>query len=350
MTDQEQVQANQTQPGRSIARKIIPIIGFLIGLALIGWCLNLAFSPENRQQITRLSQISSTSLVLLLGLSAASLALNGIIFWLTLRPVRKLRVLDLVAVNGIASFLSYLPFKLSVITRFAIHNKRDGMTILSIGAWMLAFAGVLLTVALTMVIVGVAMNGINGTLGMILVLGLPMVACGLVVAMAKVFSSRAGFSRLCFVAKPIGFILKKDLSHTRILHEVHAGFVMLASPVPVLGCGVLRIIDLVIQALRMFVAASVMGYPLTLGMAMLAAPVHFLLAVLSPFGIMGMREAFTTLLADNTGLLLNDPESSQTFAGVVLMVTAVEIIVNIAAAGLGFLILRPDRLLKKTPK
>jgi hypothetical protein len=52
---------------------------------------------------------------LLFGCSLATLALNGLIFWVVLLPEKRLRVSDTLAtVNAFATMLAYLPFKLSV--------------------------------------------------------------------------------------------------------------------------------------------------------------------------------------------------------------------------------------------
>ena len=53
-------------------------------------------------------------------------------------PVQRLRTLDVVAVNAIATLLNYLPFKLSVISRIVIHNRRDGVPLGKIVGWLAA--------------------------------------------------------------------------------------------------------------------------------------------------------------------------------------------------------------------
>src|SRR5690606_21428503 len=114
-------------------------IGFLVGLALLGWCVSIALSPENREQLDRLADAGWRPIALLVVLSGLSLALNGAIFWLVLLPARRLRAADVIATNALATFLAYLPFKISLIVRALIHQRRDRVPLVLLGAWMSAF-------------------------------------------------------------------------------------------------------------------------------------------------------------------------------------------------------------------
>ncbi|HRQ74272.1 MAG TPA: hypothetical protein PLU35_14715, partial [Phycisphaerales bacterium] len=118
-------------------------LGFVAGLVLLGWCVRAALSPENREQLSKLGDAPAWAVAALLGLSVASVALNGLAFWCALLPARRLHASDVIATNALATFLNYLPFKLSAISRVVIHNRRDRVPLLTIGGWFGAVLGVM---------------------------------------------------------------------------------------------------------------------------------------------------------------------------------------------------------------
>ena len=126
----------------SLGRFVFQIVGFLVGLGLFGWCLHLALSAEEtREGLARLFQEAGIqSLGVLVLLSTLSLTINGLAFWITLSPIRRLRILDVIAVNTLATIAANLPFKLSAVLRVLIHNRHDGLAIKTIIAWFAAMA------------------------------------------------------------------------------------------------------------------------------------------------------------------------------------------------------------------
>ena len=76
---------------KRLLRATFQIGGFLIGIALLVWCVRRGLSPENRGQLALLRSASPGLVASLLGLTVVSIALNGLIFWAVLRPVRRLR-------------------------------------------------------------------------------------------------------------------------------------------------------------------------------------------------------------------------------------------------------------------
>lgn len=328
---------------RTLARAIVQSIGFLTGLGLLGWCVSLAFKPENRQQLEHLREASPLQLLGLLGLSFATLLINGLIFWVSIRPARRLRAADVVATNAIATFLGYLPFKLGLVARIAIHNRRDRVPLLTIGAWFAAMAVTLAIAIGPPALAGLWRRQLDGPwliTTAVAVLTLTVTA----VLLARLFAGRVGLERLyrLFGRMP----LAGPLVHSRRFTQLHAGFDMLADARCTGAAVALRLLDLVVISSRFALASVVIGSPIPWESAFLVASSYFIIGVISPFGVLGTREAGTTGIAV---LLLPGGESAgQAFAVVALLVSATEAIAYLAAAGLGLAWLRPDRLFRES--
>ena len=87
------------------------------------WCARQALAEENRAQIERLSEASVLDVGLLAVLCLATVGINGLIFWATIRPVHRLSWAG--AGDQRTSDVPQLPpFKLSVLARVLIHNRR----------------------------------------------------------------------------------------------------------------------------------------------------------------------------------------------------------------------------------
>ena len=102
---------------RSLVRTLVQVIGFVVSLGALGWAVSVAFQEENRAQLENLRDASAGQVMMLVGLSFASVAINGMIFWVVIRPVHRIRVTDVISTNAIATFLAYLPFKMSIVAR-----------------------------------------------------------------------------------------------------------------------------------------------------------------------------------------------------------------------------------------
>jgi hypothetical protein len=118
----------------------VQVVGFMAGLGSLAWCVSLALRPENQKQFKSLVHAPPQLLIGMLGLSLATVVLNGLLFWIAIRPIRPLRVTDVLATNGICMFLAYLPLKAGAIVRVLIHNRRDKVPLLLIGSWFGAMA------------------------------------------------------------------------------------------------------------------------------------------------------------------------------------------------------------------
>lgn len=328
-------------PGRARRGRLrigVQITGFLIGLALLGWCANAALSERNRSQLERLLEATPGQVGLLLACSLATLVLNGLIFWLTLVPVRRLRAADVVAVSAIATFLNYLPFKLSVVARFLIHNRRDGVPVLTIGAWFGAVLVVVVTALGPLVAVSFWRQGIDLLWWVGAVVGL-VVLGAVTVLMARVFAYERGLGRIQALSAPLRLKLLDRFLATEAFARMHAGFAMLSSPLAVAGTTGLRVLDVAVQATRFFIAAMIVGETLGWEAATLVACTYFVIGMASPFGMLGTREAGTAGLAAWLGMA-----GEVNLAVIVLLVTATEAVVNLGAAAIAVAWLRPDRL------
>jgi len=297
----------------------VQVAGFAVGLALFGWCVALALRPQNRESLERLMQAPVWVFASLLVCAILSLLLNGSLFWVLMRPVRCISWVGVFAVNAVATSLNYLPFKLSVVSRFVIHNRRDGLPLTLILAWLGA-AGVVILGAIFPPIVATIWRA-RLDIPWVAVTGVGLAAaCAMVIVLARVCQRAAAKSLVGrFLAlKPI-----KPLT---------PGLEMLADPKAVTAAFALRTLDIACVAARFWLAAHACGTPITPGTALIAACTYFLIGVVTPAGALGAREGGTTLLA---GTVLQLPDvANESFAVVALVASASEMVVNLASAAL----------------
>lgn len=317
------------------------LLGFAVGLALLGWCVRLAIAPENQEQLRRLGEAPPGLIAWLLGLSAGSLLINGLILWITLTPVRRLSLLDVVAVNNLANFLNYLPFKPGAVARFVIHKARDVVPVMTIGAWLMAVSTVFVVVAAPVAGVSLWRREID-LLWVSAVLFAVAIVVVLVVAAARVFSHDDGLARIHWAAARAPLRWIERLFHTDAFFNVHTGFAMLAHPGVVASTAALRLIDLGVQGGRFVIAAEMLGRSLAPAEGVLIAAAAFFILIVSPAGPLGTREAGSVGVAAALGV-----SDASSFAIVPLVVHGAESIVFLAGAGIGVLWLRPDRSLRR---
>lgn len=331
-----------TSRSRSVLRAAFQVFGFLVGLSLLAWCASIAMRPENREQLDRLATAGWRPIALLVGLSAASLVLNGMIFWAVLLPARRLRATDVVATNALATFLAYLPFKISLIVRALIHQRRDGVPIVLLGAWMTAFVVAVTAVVGPLIAVSAWRERIDAAWFAAAAAAVAAVVIA-GVATARQFAGERGLARLHRLTDPVPLPLLHTFLRSATFAHLHAGFAMLGDPTTALVWTVLRLADVGVQAARFAVAAAVVGVPLGHDEALLFSLTYFLIGAASPSGMLGTREGGTTALA-----ALMAVASSESFAVVALVVTVTESVVNLTGAALAIAWLRPDRLLRLT--
>lgn len=334
---QPEAQAPPGAPGRRPVMVAIQIAGFALGIALLGWAVREAMREENRAQLAKLSEATAGEILLLLTLAALSVGFNGLIFSVVLNTVHRIRATDVIATNAIATFLAYLPFKLSVVARFVIHNRRDGVPVLTIGAWLMAMAILMLAVfgPITLVSIWQKQVSMLWWIGSLLGVG----ACTVLgSALARQLSGDVGIARISRLG------LGEGLTSSDAFSRLHSGFEMLGHPRAALIANGLRLLDIFAFALRFYVAARVLEMPITAQDALLLGTCYFMIGVLSPSGMLGTREAGTIAIAELVGIsstALAQNEAGQTpIAATVLFVTAVEAVVNLGCAGFGIAWLR----------
>jgi len=333
-----------TNPARRWLRAIVPVLGFLLSLGAMVWAVRAALSEDNRSQLDHLRDASPMQLITMMTLAAISVAFNGIIFWATLRPVHRIRVTDVISTNAIATFLAYLPFKLSVIVRVAIHNRRDGVPILTIGAWFAAVgAFMLLTFGpitgasvwlkntsllwWTLVIVGVTFSTLLGSW------------------VARFFAGERGLVRLKRLPIPDRVIDSEAGT------KIRSAFVMVGDLKAASIANLFRLLDVLAFAGRFIVAAQILNLPISASDALLLGGTYFLIGVFSPFGQIGVREAGTIGFASLVGIsaeAAGADSGAAPIAVAVVFVTAVEGAVNLVCAGFGIAWLRAGRLLRSS--
>lgn len=319
----------------------VQLIGFLAGIALLVWCGLEAFKPANREQLARLGDASIPELIALFALSLATLVLNGLIFWAVLTPEKRLKAGDVLATNAIATMLAYLPFKLSVIARVAIHNRRDGVPLLTIAAWFGAVAGLVLTALGPVAGASLWRRGVDGLWWLASGAGV----VGVTLAMIGAAGALAGDRGLERIQRLLGGVRVGFLHRalrSRAFGRLHGVFGMLAHPGAVWGATAMRLVDLATQTARFVVAASILGVTLSWEQAVLVASTYFLIGMLTPFGMLGTREAGSIGLAALLGMGGED----ESLVVVILAVSASESLVTLAGAAAGAAWLRADRLLR----
>ncbi len=316
------------------------LVGFGAGVGLLVWCGMTALKPENRAQLARLGEADPLSLAMLFGFSLATLLLNGQIFWVVLRPEKRIDPIGMQATNAVATTLSYLPFKLSVLLRVAVHNRRDRVPLLTIAAWFGAVSVLVLVGLGPPAAMSVWRRGIDAVwwAGSLVGIGL---ALAVTLGLAGFFAGKDGLVRIHRVLDPLRIGPLSRFIRGGAFARLHAIFAMLAHPRAVLPATVLRLLDIAAQTARFTVAASILGVGLGWQQALLIASTYFLIGMLSPFGMLGTREAGAVGLAQ----LLGISDAGDSLVVVILAVSATESLVNLVCAGAGVAWLRPDRLI-----
>ncbi|MCE7972852.1 MAG: hypothetical protein DYG92_00795 [Leptolyngbya sp. PLA1] len=309
-------------------------LGGLVSLALLAWCVHTAWKGG---ALERFRGLSGTDAWTLAALSLLSLTLNGTLFWVTLAPLKRLRWVDVLAVNAVATFLAYFPFKLSIVWRVLVHHRRDRLPVLTIGAWLIANAAVVLAVLLPPALAGLWRQRVDGpyiaaALGGILVLLLALHA------VAVWFGGARGLERLRGLLGRHGW--RGRITGSARFERLHEGLGMLAHAPTLAAAAGLRLADLLVQAVRFVVAARAIGESLPAHDAVLIAGVYFLIGVVSPSGAVGAREGGATGLAR-----VLPGVNYAAFAGVALAVSAAEVVVVVISVALALLWLKPWRLL-----
>jgi hypothetical protein len=315
---------------------IVQVIGFAIGVALLAWCIRVAASDENRPARERIMNADWHMIALLLGLCVGSLITNGTLFAVVIRPLFKVETLGTIATNALATFLNNFPFKLSIASRFFIHNRRDGLPLLTIMAWIGA-TGLVIVSVLTPPLVATALHSKVDSLWWAITSGLLVAAFLTVLAISRFLGGRTGTARLASLAERVAPAKAVTVIRSKGFERAVSGLTMLASP-RALALGMLcRIVDAVLIAARFAIAGKIAGVPTTFESLVLASSLYFLIGAVTPSGALGARDGGTY------GALKYLPAAGaiqSEFTVVILTVTAAEFLVNLGAAVFSALYLR----------
>ncbi len=328
--------------GRGVVKIVLQVLGFAVGIGLLAWCVHSAL--QDREGLTRLGSATMGQIGALVGLTIVIVVASGAVFRETLVPIRKLPIVESQATNCIACLLVLVPFKLSALFRVLVHNRRDGVPLLTIGAWFGAVGVVILCVLVPTLAAG-AWRG-RADAAWFTTAGGGMLACLLIVLITgRVFATPGGWAwaQRMYGRLPLPAKLRPGSTLATVLFEkAHEGVRMLASPRVVFGCAALRLIDFAAQAGRIAVAAAIVGQELNWEHALLAGTIFFLITAAAPSGALGAREGGTAMLI---GAILPGLDFTH-FKVVVLTVSATEAAVLLVGSVASMAYLRPDRLLR----
>lgn len=343
-------QASGKRSGRGL-RIAVQVVGTLAGLGSLAWCLRTALKPESRAQLGKLWDAPAYLIVAMLGLSLVTLALNGLAFWIALFPVKRLRLVDVLATNGICTFLGYLPAKLGAVLRFVIHNRRDKVPIATCGAWFAALAVIMLVNFTIMCATAIHWGKIDAV-WVLLTLGSGAAATAVLVGVARVFRGERGLTRMESVVGLTRIEALKKPLRWNIWLQLHAGFEMLSSPGAVAGGLLNRMVDTGVQSARFLVAARILGIELAPQQAMLVSMLYFIVGVFSPSGLAGLREGAVGVWAGSLLSMagMTGEGADANFNNLGLLVSATEFVSYLIGGALGMLWLRPDRLFRGAKK
>ncbi len=301
-------------------RITLQIIGALIGLGLAYWAITLAFGGDNHESLERLKQASLGAIAGLLGLTAITITLNGVLFWVALRPLQgdePVRLSRVVLINAIPTLLAILPFKLGFVVRIGLHHRLDGLSFKTLVAWMGAFGGLTLACMVPAGAVGLIAEG--ALWWALLVIG-PALGLGALCVAARVAMRWGLLHRLMLGAEGV-------LTDPRALVTTYA----------------LRMVDIGVQGTRFALAASVVGVALEPEHALLLGASYFLVVAVAPAGALGVAEMVTATIAMAVGL------DQGTFALVALVVSGSHYAGAFLLALPSAIVLRVDRVLRPEP-
>lgn len=317
------------------------VLLFVGGLFLLWWVYREATRPGNRDALERIRHAAPGDIALLLALTLATLLLQGGSFWTAIRPVRRLPFWGVQATNAVASVLASPPGKLSLLWRIFIHNRRDGVPVLTIGAWFIAAtvgisAGtnpVFFTSYLHPSIDAAWFGWVAGGL----------VASHLIIwGLGLIFAGERGLAKFRSLVRAVLPGRLKRFADSDAVGRIQAGSDMVAHPGWLAAQMACRVADLLVLGARLWLCARITGVELAFAPAVVLAAFRFAIATLLPSGAVGSQEAGTIKMAERFA-----PAAAASLPLVLLLMLAAELLVSAAAGLVGVIYLRPDRLLRE---
>jgi hypothetical protein len=252
----------------------LQVAGFVVGCVLVAWCAARAFR-DGGEGFAKLREADPALVALLLAATVVSIASSGATFWALVRQIRRLGMVEMQAVNLMASLFNYAPVRLGLVLRCAFHWRVERMPATELGAWIAAVAAVTL-----------------GTLGAGLAAGLAQVAIGRETPSLDILWFATYGACLLAGATVLALFGRLPL----VARLLKGGERALGQPRALASSLLFRSVDLSMWSLRMWAAARIVGVELGPAQAALLASVAVLGAG-NPLGRIGWREALVAVIA-----------------------------------------------------
>jgi hypothetical protein len=272
-------ESRATETGLLTPTKIaVELGGFVIGLALLAWCIKGAIEKGGWE---RLADADVGLVAGMLGCSLLSALINGAMFWVTIRPLKRLRFWDLQWLNFVGNLLNYAPVRLGAIARVLYHLRVDRLNLLQIGGWF-TFIGYILCLGIGSCLLATLARDRIDWIWAALVLG----------------------------QMALGGVLTRVVVGNRLLIRYGQGVDrIIADPLALWGAIGLRLADLTAYSGRMAIAMTILGINLPTAHVIILALVA-LAASLIPFGRLGFREFCVWITAQRLSMLASDVDSN----------------------------------------
>jgi hypothetical protein len=247
-------------------RKIlIQTIGFLVGMGLLAWIVYGAVRGGNWEPILHANPLLVAGLA---GCSLISALINGVIFWVVIRPVAPLRLRDLTWVNLTTAILNYAPIRAGLLARVAYHLRVDRMKLVQILSWLVAIS---FTMVLTLgaCVVATILRPQIDWLWALLIGGQLLLG---------------GLMTIAMMGQPIVVKFGRGLDR------------MLRNPIALWGAIIMRLIDIGAYFGRMSCAVAILQLKFTWSQIMILALAALALSI-NPLGRFGYREAGIAIVA-----------------------------------------------------
>ena len=301
-------------PKRPSRLKIaMQVAGFVVGCALVAWCAQRAFA-RGGEGLDKLWNADRGLVAVLLLSTLGSIVCSGYTFWAIARPIRRFSVVEMQAVNLMASLFNYAPVRLGLFLRCLFHWRVERMPGTDIAAW----------------IVGVAIVTL-GTLGATIAAGLVQIAAGRS-ELALDWMWFAAYAACIAAGTALTVAVCRSPALSRFLK---GGERALNDPRALAGGIAIRSVDVAMWTLRMWAAAKIVGVSLNPAQAALLAGVA-ILGASNPLGRIGWREAFVAVVAPYIVTGTASPEELDTLTSqLALLESASEAILTIPLGVLG---------------
>lgn len=286
-------------------RLAVQLAGFAVGAALLVWIIRKAIGEGEWDRVLHAAPLLVAGLI---ACTLTSAATNGTIFFVTVRPLKRIGFWDLQRLNVVATLLNYAPIRLGAVTRVLYHLRVDGLGLLQIGAWFSLVGGIM--------ILGIA-------------------SCGL----ATIVRPELDWMWALLVAGQLllgGGAIRILGSIPLVARHGRGIDAMTIDRWSLWGAITLRTIDLAAFAGRMALAAAILEIHLEPRHTVLLALVA-MTASLIPFGRVGFREFCVAVAAQRLGMLAGDVEANMNQLALIESAGEVMVFVPLGLLELGWL-------------